>query len=382
MDITENFQETYNEFLFRKADSLQLPIMGTFELTPICNMSCDMCYIQQKPEEVNRKGGLKSVDFWEKIFDQAMEAGMLFCLLTGGEIFTYPHFRELYERIYKKGVHIVLNTNGTLLDRETVEWLAKRPPRRLNISLYGATKDTYLNLCHTPSGLKNVENAFSLLNEYGIPYRVHGVLVPSNVKDYEGIKEICNHFRAPLELSYYMFPALRKEKDCVKAEERFTPEEMAQVAFHYRMDQCGGDGERWRIFVENKCVSMEHPEQRKYYGVDKILCRSGCSVFWVNWKGQVSGCGMEEDTNFSLEETSFLEAWNQITKHTEEVCLSKKCAVCSYRDICPVCAAAAFCETGKIDGTPEYLCSFSKQYAALLQQEWERIKQDETRSEL
>lgn len=48
MDSTEVFQDTYNEYLFKKADAFNVPIMGTFELTPICNMKCKMCYIQQE----------------------------------------------------------------------------------------------------------------------------------------------------------------------------------------------------------------------------------------------------------------------------------------------------------------------------------------------
>ena len=201
MDSTEVFQDTYNEYLFKKADAFNIPIMGTFELTPICNMKCKMCYIQQELSCVNQKGGLKGLDFWKRIFDEAIEEGMLFCLLTGGEIFTYPYFKELYEYLCTKGIHIVLNTNATLLDEETVAWLAEHRPRRLNISLYGASADTYENLCKNRGGFERVLKAFELLNKYGIDYKVYGVLVPSNINDYEGIKKICNHFRTYLSLS-------------------------------------------------------------------------------------------------------------------------------------------------------------------------------------
>lgn len=369
----EELNESYNEFLFRKADVHKIPLMGTFELTPSCNMNCEMCYIRQNGEQIKEKGGLKSLQFWEKVFDQAIENGMLFCLLTGGEIFTYPYFQELYEKICNKGIHIVLNTNGTMLNRELVSWLAKHPPRRLNISLYGNSEETYKKLCHYPEGFQRVIQTFELLNEFHIPFRVHGVLVPENIKDYEGMKQICNRFRAPLELSYYMFPPLRKETEC-DIKSRFSPEEMAKVAFHYRKDQCGGDGARWNEFVIGKCESMRHPEQRKYYGVNKITCRSGSSVFWVNWKGEVSGCGMDDECNYDLETVNFQEAWNQIVQYADRVPLSEECAVCCYREICPVCAAAAYCETGKMDGTPEYLCQFSQQFGKMLREEEEKIQ--------
>lgn len=369
MDMTGEFQETYNEFLFRKADSMNLPLMGTIELTPVCNLDCKMCYVRQNQEAVLAQGGLKSIDFWENVIDQAIEAGMLFCLLTGGEIFTYPGFRTLYMKLKQKGIHIVLNTNGTMLDRDTVEWLAKEPPRRLNISLYGASPETYKHLTGRRDGYERVVQAFSLLNEYNIAFRVHGVLVPSMMDDYEKMKEICNRFQVPMQLSYYMFPPLRKESEKPIEQERFAPEEMAKVALRYRRDQSGGDIKVWRNFLETACNGIEHPETQRHYGDTHMRCRSGVSAFWINWKGEVSGCGVSDDDTHSLEKESFANAWKAISRYTKEVQLSKKCSTCQYIGICPVCAAGAYCETGAVDGEPEYLCAFCRCYAALLQEE-------------
>ena len=375
MDIADEFQETYNEFLLRKADYMNLPMMGTIELTPVCNLNCKMCYIRQNQDEVLAQGGLKSIDFWEDVIDQAIEEGMMFCLLTGGEIFTYPGFRTLYTKMKQKGIHIVLNTNGTMLDRDTIEWLAKEPPRRLNISLYGATPETYEHLTGQRDGYKRVIQAFTLLKEYNIPFRVHGVLVPSMMDDYEKMKEICNRFQVPMQLSYYMFPPLRKES---KEQERFTPEEMAKTALRYRKDQSGGDKKIWYDFLKAVCHDIEHPETHRHYGDTHMHCRSGVSAFWVNWKGEVSGCGVSDDDIHSLEQVSFADAWKAISQYTKEVEISKKCSTCCYLGICPVCAAGAYCETGMIDGAPEYLCEFCRYYSALLKEEFAKLKEEES----
>ncbi len=377
MDLSEEFRETYNEFLFRKADSMNFPLMGTFELTPICNLNCKMCYIRQTKEQNLSHGGLKTIEFWENAVDQAIDAGMLFCLLTGGEIFTYPGFRELYTKLKKKGIHIVLNTNGTMLNRETVKWLAKDPPRRLNISLYGVSPETYEQLTGMRDGYERVINAFSLLKEFNIPFRVHGVLVPSVMKDYEKMKEICNRFEVPMQLSYYMFPPLRKESEVPVMQERFSPEDMAKTAFRYRKDQSGGNKQVWHEFLKAACNGIEHPETNPHYGDRHMHCRSGVSAFWINWKGEVSGCGVSDDDIHDLEHESFTDAWKGISCYTKEVQISEKCGTCQYQGICPTCAAGAYCETGSVDGTPEYLCEFSQYYAVLLRQELERLNTKE-----
>ncbi len=85
---------------------------------------------------------------------------------------------------------------------------------------------------------------------------------------------------------------------------------------------------------------------------------------------------MEEDFAINLDEMSFSDAWKKITTHSAEVALSKKCAVCRFRELCPICAAAACCETGRIDGTPDYLCAYSQIMGQKLMEERERIQKN------
>ena len=78
---------------------------------------------------------------------EAADAGMLYLLLTGGEPFLYPQFRVLMEGLHSMGLLITINSNGTMIDASVVEWLKQCPPSRINISLYGASDETYAQLC-------------------------------------------------------------------------------------------------------------------------------------------------------------------------------------------------------------------------------------------
>lgn len=68
---------------------------------------------------------------------------MLFLLLTGGEPFLRKDFRQIYTELKKLGLLISINTNATLIDEETVEWLKKDPPMKVNVTLYGGGNETY-----------------------------------------------------------------------------------------------------------------------------------------------------------------------------------------------------------------------------------------------
>lgn len=374
MDALDAFSGNYSKLIAQKALEKRLPLSGTFELLPYCNMRCEMCYIVHKPT-VEWKKSLHSVEFWESVFDQAIEQGMLYALITGGEPLLYPEFDKLLECISKKPIHFALNTNGTLLDREWAQRLANIAPGRLNISLYGGSNETYDRLCHNPKGFDQVTEAFALLNEYGIPYRVHTTITPDNYNDFNQIIEVCNEYRAPLQMVYYMFPPYRKDQGIILNDGRFTPEQAANVAIKI-LKHRNPDPKARRMQLEATCACFAEPERYSLYGSKEIACRGGYASFWIDWKGCISGCGIHTAEHIDLTKKSFGDAWKQVVQATENTLLSEKCQYCRYRCICPVCAAAAFSETGDVAGTPKYLCEFSEIYARLLKEELERLRKE------
>lgn len=372
MDALDAFSGSYSKQLSHRAFEQRIAISGTFELLPFCNMRCKMCYIVHEKNEVE-KDALKGIDFWDDLFEHTIEQGMLYALITGGEPFIYPGIRELLERINQKPIHLALNTNGTMLDRETVKWLSKTGPGRLNISLYGGSNETYERLCHNPRGFDQVTRAFGLLNEYGIPYRVHATMTPDNYCDFDKMIDICNEYRAPLQMVYYMFPPYRKDKGVIQNSARFSPQEAAAVALRILKNKYSDLRER-QMMLEANCACFTEPERYSLYGDGTIPCRGGYASFWVDWRGKVSGCGIHTAEQIDLTHVSFKEAWKEIVRSTESTRISEKCQYCRYRCICPVCVAAAFCETGDVSGTPEYLCEFSQTYARLLSEELEKMR--------
>lgn len=90
----QNFK-ALSRFLDKKAREKGIPIFGQFELTPLCNFSCKMCYVHLNAEQLMGRVILK-VDEWKNLMHQALEAGMIHATLTGGECLEYPGFDELY----------------------------------------------------------------------------------------------------------------------------------------------------------------------------------------------------------------------------------------------------------------------------------------------
>ena len=85
-----------NGFISLKARYSDIPVSGVFELTPLCNLDCKMCYVHLNANQIGADERLLSVQEWKEIMRQAVDAGMMYATLTGGECLTYPGFRELY----------------------------------------------------------------------------------------------------------------------------------------------------------------------------------------------------------------------------------------------------------------------------------------------
>ena len=215
------------EFLFEKADRQMLPIRGIFELSPVCNLDCKMCYVRMSEKEARLNGGLKTADEWLEMARKMKEAGTLFLLLTGGEVFLYKDFKYLYTELTKMGFVISINTNGTLINEEILEWLAKIPPRYVSVTLYGSSDETYKRLCNDSKGYSKVTKAIDMMLEKNITVKVTATITPYNKDDIYGIHQFTKNRDLRCDFVTYTFPPTRKCNQ-VKYDERLSPKEAAK----------------------------------------------------------------------------------------------------------------------------------------------------------
>lgn len=360
MDVKEIYYENLlTKMLFHKSSIKKIPLSGTFELSPVCNFDCRMCYVRKSPEEVkchNRK--MVNLEQWKIIADQAEKAGMLYLLLTGGEPFLWSDFWELYNYLSKKGFLISINSNGSLINEDVVERLKERPPIRINITLYGASNATYAKLCKAQKGFDKVDKAINLLREAGISVKLNGSLTPYNVGDLEAMIRYAEEKQLILETNPYMFPPIRKNPEKIGENDRFTARETAYWQIKRYQLQYGD--ELYKKHLQEICNGMVKPQgmdESCYDPIDgKVRCRAGKATFWITWDGYMLPCGMMPEPKVDMYNIPFEDAWKRLTQKTESIRLSGICEQCSNRGMCHSCAAMAYAETGTFQKVPIYLC--------------------------
>ncbi len=371
------------QYLHRKAARSKTPLSLCFELTPVCNMACKMCYVRMDRKTQESIAPLRSAAEWLSLAHEVRDQGLLFILLTGGEPFLYPELPALVEGLHQQGFIVSINTNGTMIDEKTVEWLRRSPPSRLNITLYGSSDATYQRLCGKPDGFTRVTHAIDLLREAGIHVKINASVTPWNAEDMEGVFRYCREKGLLIQATSYMFPPLRRDAHSVGKNQRFTPEEAAYWSAKI-VSLLNGNEQYLRRFDSGElfvlpCEDLEECERNMEGDGDAIFCRAGRCSGWVTWDGKLLMCGMIPDENApKVFEEGFSSAWKKIVQKTDSIRLPAACKTCSLKDECRACAAMVYTESGNYSKVPDYRCrmahAFSEQAARLAEEI--RIKGD------
>ena len=354
-------EKPFERMLMDRANAAFLPFSGGMELSPICNMHCGMCYVRQDKERAEKK--ILRADEWLRIGESAKEAGVLYLLLTGGEPLLHPDFKEIYLGLRQMGIVINLNTNGTLLDEKWADFFAENPCRRIKITLYGTSRETYARLCRNPDGFNKTVRAIRLLKERNLPLRINLSITKENRGDLSGMLAWIQDMGLQYDLSLYMFPS-----GCAGSNESFelsrmSPEEMAQTKAEYVFLEGVGEDRlsKARIFLDPIKYPPEFGPLRNGFP-----CSAGRSGFWINWKGHLSPCAFLPEPGADLKEVSFQEGWELVVRRVQKIETCRDCHNCRMRIKCNSCAAAMFAETGSFSGKPQYLCDMMHETADIM----------------
>lgn len=356
--------------MMRRAKTQGIPLNGSLELTPLCNLNCEMCYVRLSREEMERQGRLRTVEEWLALGREMQKAGVLFLLLTGGEPLLYPDFKKLYLGLRELGMVLTVNTNGTMIDEEWADFFAQYKPRRINITLYGPDAETYAALCRSADGYDRTVRAVRLLTERGVDVRLGASAARSNEGKIADIIRCGDELGVPVRTETYMMPAERERQQPYDMQARLDPVNAARIRIAALKQEMGP--EIFARYVAETAMMVEafQPSDEPR----RMTCYAGNCSFTVNWQGFIRPCVVLAQPSVNVFEVGFAEAWQQIRTGCSAVRLNVKCSACRLRPVCRTCAAAALLETGSFDGVPDYVCRYAEESWRLVQEEWEALK--------
>lgn len=325
------------EFLYLKARASRIPYSGGFELTPLCNLNCKMCYVHLSRQQIDPEQML-STEQWIEIIKEAVDAGMLYADITGGECLTHPGFKDIYRYLYSSGVRITILTNGVLIDEGMVEFFKKYKPAHVQISLYGSDGEAYKRVTGYDV-FDRVVNAIELLKKAQIDCNIS--ITPSIYMkdDKENILKFARTLGVKYSIGAVSLPA---RPDTGREVTTIAVENSVYVDM--RIDE--------KAYRSTQEKTLIKPYRFDIVGSGKevgIGCSSGRCSFHVNWKGEMTPCVPYYTVKRSIKEYGFLGAWEEIKTAMETYVVPQECKNCEYADGCSSCPAEK--TSGILNGT-------------------------------
>jgi radical SAM protein with 4Fe4S-binding SPASM domain len=328
-----------------------------FELTARCNNECRHCYINLPAGDRKAKAKELSFDEIADIAGQALSLGAVWCLLTGGEPLLREDFADIYLHLKKRGLLVSVFTNAALISDEHVRLFKKYPPKNMEVSVYGVTRETYEKVTRKPGSFEAFSRGLGLLLENGIPVRLKAMALRSNAHELDAIAEFCRA-RTKDYFRFDPFLHMRYDRDRKRnaeiASERLSPEEIVALE--------RSDPERFQALKERGC-DLILPEEHEP-GCDHLIkCGAGRDSLVIGPDGGARLCYSlcHPDCVYDLRAGTVSDAFFNFVPKIRDLRSRRKeyrtrCNGCALVNLCLWCPAHAHLETGKLDKHVDYFC--------------------------
>ena len=329
----------FAESLLRETGQRRYPYTCTFEVTPYCNLRCVHCYISN----CHWEDDLLSYQELCRIMDEVAAEGCLWVLFTGGEPLLHPDFLDIYTYAKRKGLLITLFTNGTLITPEIADYLKEWKPKLVEITLYGATKETYERVTGVSGSYERCLRGIQLLMERHIPLQLKTVALTINKHEILAMKQYAQQLGVHFKWDPGITPRL--DGGLESCQYRLTPEEVVEIepAFPERIED-------WHRFCQTHWGPF--PDESLY------LCGAGKQHVFIDPFGRLSLCTSARSLSYNLRRGNFSEAWNVFLPEVlkQKASADAECRGCELLSLCGRCAAWAELETGSPNEKVEWLC--------------------------
>ncbi len=337
------------------------------EITARCNNHCRHCYINLPAGDKEVKKRELSCEDIKEIVNEAVSLGALWCLITGGEPLLREDFFDIYLSLKKKGLLISVFTNATLITKAHIKLFKEYPPRDIEVSVYGVSKESYERVTRKAGSFAAFRRGLDLLLGNGLNVRLKAMALRTNLHEQLAIARFCRErvkdcfrFDPFLHLRYDGDPTRNAE---IKAE-RLSPEEIVALE--------QSDPERFQA-LEKECDTLIVPQLSHTTSNHLVRCGAGTASFSLSYDGLFRLCPSlwHPDCVYDLKQGTLTDAWRNFVPQvramrSERSDFLETCQVCPLINLCMWCPAHASLETGELDAPVTYFCQVAHARAKAL----------------
>ena len=340
---------TYGDFTTRVHERMKgrrAPMEISIELTHRCPLACQHCYNNLPMSDVNARKQELSFEEHVRLLDELAEMGCLWILYTGGEVFARKDFLAIYGEANKRGFLVTIFTNGTMITPKIADYLAEYRPFAIEITLYGATRETYERLTQVPGSFDRCMAGIRLLLERNLPLKLKAVPTTINFHELSRMRQFAEELGAEFKFDALVNP----RTDCSQSplSVRLSPEQVVSIDF--------GDPVRKAEF--RKMAEAELAGENRSQGEKRYTCGGGLNGCAIDPKGQMTICVLSHQDGANFREGGFQQGWEGRLVEIRESTRKRQtiCSNCQLQSLCSMCPAMGELESGDADTPVEFLC--------------------------
>ena len=335
----------------KKNWKLKRPNVCQFELTFRCELKCNYCYTScyNKPEYANNELDTEQVKF---ILDEVYNAGIIWLCFTGGNPLKRNDFLDIYSYAKNKGFVITIFTNGYLMNKRLADYLEKRPPFVIEITLNGVTKETYEKISGIKGSFEKLIDWLMMATNRKFPLKIKTQVMKDNLEELPRIKEFIENLGLKFQPSFDLYPRLNQ--DSVPCNLRISPEEILSLDKSLKID--------------SMCEKGRLSQKAKNSTANPYLFRcaaGGEDGINIDPHGNMFLCNLIRQPSFNLLEISIEDALRRLLPLARDrrFITESKCRYCKFWKYCRNCPGRALLETGDMEAPVFYYCNLA-QYVA------------------
>jgi len=336
----------FSSLIHQRSQGRRVPVEVSIEVTHRCPLECQHCYNNLPMSDANARKQELSLEEHVRLLDELVELGCLWILYTGGEIFARKDFLDIYTEAKKRGFLITLFTNGTMITPHIADHLVEYRPFNIEITLYGATRETYEALTKIPGSFDRCMKGIRLLLERGLPLKLK--TVPTTI-NYHEVYEMKRFAEQELGVEFKFDPLVNPRTDCSQSPlaVRLTPEQAVALDFRDPVRRA-----EYARMAEEELASNLPASPNKY------TCGGGHNGCAVDPKGRMTICVLSHRDGYDLRSGSFEQGWEGRLKEIRSSRNTREtiCTNCRIKSLCSMCPANGELEGGDAESPVDFLC--------------------------